>query len=84
MLLLSQKIRTIDLDAKTIKLQIVSATFPFAERELRILLIPSVFFSRSGTLLAKSASEPSLPVTTEVRTESSWCMIPQTWKALTT
>ena len=52
-----QKIRTIELDGKTVKLQIVCAAvirFHFADADM----------SASGTLQVKNDSEPSHPPTT--------------------
>lgn len=81
------KIRTIELDGKTIKLQIVSAApprVPGAEASSSRgeglwarspgLTCPSPRLSRSGTQLARSGSGPSLPATTGGLMASSWCM----------
>lgn len=59
-----QKIRTVELDGKTIKLQIVSA-FAFC-----VMIVLSAAIT-SGTLPVKSDLGPSLPATTEGPTVSS-------------
>ena len=68
-----QKIRTVELDGKTIKLQIVS-TFSLDWSPL------DLFFSAfsSGTLPARRGSGPSHPAITEGQTESSLFMMSQT------
>ena len=69
-----QKIRTVELEGKTIKLQIVRpARTP--TRPLRPLPPPAAHArpSLSGTRRGRSASGPSQAPTTAARTASSWC-----------
>ena len=66
-LLILQKIRTVELDGKTIKLQIVSLAF-FRFLFLFFHIFISFF---SGTLLVRSASAPSRAATTVGLTELS-------------
>lgn len=81
------KIRTIELDGKTIKLQIVSAGLPrvpgteapATEGEglwarSPGLTCPSLALSRSGTQPVRSGSGPSHPATTGGLMASLWCM----------
>ena len=84
------KIRTIELEGKTVKLQIVSALSDLPRRStpppslleslldhLEWLAHPKRYV-RSGTLLAKNDSARLRPRTTAVRTVSSWCMMSPT------
>lgn len=81
------KIRTIELDGKTIKLQIVSVALsrvPAAEAsalggeglwaQSPGLTCSSLGLSCSGTQLVRSGSGPSLPATTGGLMASLWCM----------
>lgn len=80
------KIRTIELDGKTIKLQIVSVILPRSLVQRHPprgegpwawspeLTCPSLL-SCSGTQLVRSGSGPSLPATTGGLTASLWCMM---------
>lgn len=77
------KIRTIELDGKTIKLQIVSAGLPKVPGTVEGeglwawspgLTCPSLPLSRSGTQLVRSGSGPSHPATTGGLMASLWCM----------
>lgn len=80
------KIRTIELDGKTIKLQIVSVALPkVPDAEASTmegeglwawspgLTCPSLMLSYSGTQLVRSGSGPSLPATTGGLMASLWC-----------
>lgn len=84
-----QKIRTIELNSKTIKLQIVSivpwpcaASTPWVVVDTRMLHPSSP--SNSGTRRARSASAPSPARTTAAPMASSSCTTSPTGKALTT
>lgn len=72
----AQKIRTIELDGKTVKLQIVCLP--------RIARLTDTDMARSGTQLDKSASEQSLPPTTVAPTVSASSTMLPTWIRSTT
>ena len=74
-----QKIRTIELDGKTVKLQIVSFNIPLppdVENPNEVLY--------SGTQLVKNVSAPSPHPTTEARMVSVWSTMSRTWIRSTT
>lgn len=73
-LLYFQKIRTVELDGKTIKLQIVSEFI--VGYDLTGHLVFSAF--SSGTLQVRRGSGPSHPAITEGQMESSLFMMSQT------
>lgn len=81
------KIRTIELDGKTIKLQIVSVALPRVPGAEASALGGEALWARSpgltcsslglscsGTQLVRSGSGPSLPATTGGLMASLWCM----------
>lgn len=80
LLTLSQKIRTIELDGKTVKLQIVCVS------EADTMGAPSLtaYIQFSGIPLAKSVSEPSPHLTTVVLTVSASSTMSPIWTRSTT
>jgi len=79
------KIRTIELDGKTVKLQIVRPTSPrlsSRRRRRRFELIWGMY--NSGIPRARSVSAPSPLLTTAARTASASSTMSPTWTASTT